>query len=112
MKTTRLRKVQFGTLIALMLYVVLVSYMFLVMPIGQPKWNNGVAERRIQNATSMEELQRDLRSAVSSLSTLRHSRNELLFVCFVAGIGMIGFLGWSLFMMERVKREDSIDRAI
>jgi hypothetical protein len=111
MKSKRLRKLQIGTLIALVLYVALVIYMFLVMPTGQPKWNNGVAERRIQNATSMQELQSDLRSAVSSLSTFRHSRNDLLFICFVASIGMTGFLGWSFFVMGRVKREDVPDRA-
>ena len=69
-------------------------------------WNNGVAERRIQDATSMQELQGDLRSAVSSLSTFRHSRNEMLLTCFVANIVMSGFLGWSLFMMKRVERKD------
>lgn len=109
MKSTRLRKLQFGTVMAMVLCLVLVIYMFRVMPIGQPKWNSGVAERRIQDATSMQELQVDLRSAVSSLSMFRHSRNEMLFVCFVVNIVMAGFLGWSLFMMGRVKRKDSID---
>ena len=109
MESTRLRKLQFGTVMALVLCSVLVTYMFRAMPIGQPQWNSGVDERRIKDASSMLELQSDLRSAVSSLSAFRHSRNRMLFVYLVANIVMTGFLGWSLFMMRRVKRKDLID---
>ena len=111
MKSQRLRKLQIGTAIAIVLYLMLVTYMFLAMPFS-PKWNNAVVERRIQSAASMQELQTDLRSAVSSLSTYRHSSLQLQLLCLVASIGTVGFLGWSLFMMGRVKREDLSDRAV
>ncbi len=111
MKSRRLHRLQVGTLIALGLYFTLVIYLFLALPLGQPKWNSGLAERRIAASTTPKELQDDLRSAVSSLSTFRHSRNEMLLICFVANIGMTGFLGWSWFMMERIKREVAIDQA-
>ena len=111
MESKRLRRLQMGTLIALVLSVALVIYLFLVLPLGQPKWSNAMAERRIQSASSVQELQNDLRSAVSSLSTFRHSRNDMLLVCLVAGIVMTGFLAWSWLMMERMKREVLGDRA-
>jgi hypothetical protein len=111
MKTQGLRRLQVGTRIALVLYLALVIYLFLVIPVGQPKWNSGLAEHRIATATTVQELRDDLRSAVSSLSSFRHSRNEMLLVCFVVSNGMTGFLGWSLFTMQRIKREVLIDRA-
>ena len=110
MKSQRLLKLQVGTITTLVLYVMLVTYMILNLPRG-PHWNNYQAERAIQSANSMEELQNDLRSAVSSLSTFRHSINKLLLTFFVASVGTVAFLGWSLFMVGRVKSEDSIDRA-
>ena len=109
MKTQRLHRLQMGTLIALVLYMALVIYLFLTIPVGQPKWNNGLVERQIATAATVQELQDDLRSAVSSLSAFRHSRNEMLMVCFVASIAMTGFLGWSWFAMRDIKREVSID---
>src|SRR6478735_7251326 len=101
MKSQRLLKLQIGTITALVLYVMLVTYMFLIVPRG-PHWNNYQAERAIQSANSMQELQADLRSAVSSLSTFRHSSNKLLLTYFVASVGTVGFLGWSLSMVSRV----------
>src|SRR5204863_9429852 len=77
MKSTRLRKLQLGTATALMLCLGLVIYLFRAMPIGQPMWNTALAERQLKDATAIQELQRDLRSAVSSLSRFRHSRNEM-----------------------------------
>ena len=111
MKLKRLRSLQLGTLIALVFYLLLVIYLFRVMPLGQPKWNSVLAGRRIESATTMKELQNDLRSAVSSLVAFRRSRNEMLLVCFIVSIGMTGFLGWRWFMTEWVKREVKIDRA-
>jgi hypothetical protein len=105
MKTQRLVRLQLSTLIALVLYSILVIYLFLTLPLGQPKWNSGLAEHRIATATTVQELQDDLRSAVSSLSTFRHSRNEMLLVGLVVSIGMTGFLGWSLVTLQRIKRE-------
>jgi hypothetical protein len=111
MKTQRLFRLQVSTLVALVLYSMLVIYLFLGLPLGQPRWNSGLAEHRIATAATVQELQDDLRSAVSSLSTFRQSRNEMLLVCFVVSIGMTGFLGWSLFTLQRIKREVLIGRA-
>jgi hypothetical protein len=109
MKARRLRRLQIRTLVALVLYVTLVVYLFLAMSVGQPRWNSVFVEHRIATATSVQQLQDDLRSAVSSLSAFRRSRNEMLLVCLVVSIGMTGFLSWSLFSMRGIKREVCID---
>ena len=92
--------------------MVLVIYLFFAIPVGQPMWSGPLAERRIRDATSLEELQRDLRSAVNSLSTFRHSRNWMLLGCLGAGVGMTGFLFWSLFMIQRIKKGEVNDQPV
>jgi hypothetical protein len=69
------------------------------------KYNEGAAEREIQGATTMQELQGDLRGAVVALGHYRDAKNELLSIFFVETVGMIGFLAWSLFMIGRLKKE-------
>jgi len=111
MKSKRLFRLQVGVIIALVLYIVLAVYMFFAIPAGQPKWSSiGLANSEIQSA-DLQRLRTDLHSAVSSLATFRHDKNELLLVSFAATISTICFLGWSLFIIGRVKREDSIHDA-
>lgn len=63
-----------------------------------------VANHEIKTA-DLPQLQNDLREAVSSLATFRHDKNDLLLVCLATTVGVVGFLGWSLFVISRVKRE-------
>jgi hypothetical protein len=111
MKSNRLSRLQAATAGALVLYALFFIYMFVYIPATNPMWNKGVAERRIQSATTLPELQTDLRSAVGNLSTFLHIKNELLLAFMIATAGMMVFLGWSLYMLGRLKREDSNDPA-
>jgi hypothetical protein len=107
MKTKRLVRLQTGTVIALFVYALLAAYLFLAIPAGQPMWSSmTLANSQIKTA-DLPQLQNDLREAVSSLATFRHDKNELLLICFAATVGVVAFLGWSLFVISRVKREVS-----
>ena len=107
MNSNRLRTFQISTLIALVLYVLLLIYMALVaIPTSNPKWNRGLAEHHIEMATITQELQGDLRDAVHNLTWGLHLKNRLLLIFFVSAVCMASFLGWSLFMIRRLKRED------
>ena len=107
MKSKRLPRLQAGTAIALVFYVLMAVYMFSTIPTGQPMWSSiNLAESEIKTA-DLPQLQSDLRSAVTSLAKFRHDKNELLLIFFFASIATIGFLGWSLLMIWRIKREDS-----
>lgn len=105
MKTKRLVGLQRWTAIVLVVYTFLAGYLFFTIPAGQPMWSSiGYANSEIKTA-DLSRLQSDLHSAVSSLATFRHDKNELLIICFAATVGVVGFLGWSLFAIGRVKRE-------
>ena len=105
MKAKRLSRLQTWTVVALMAYFLLAVYMFFTLPTGQPFWSSiGYAESELKTADT-QQLQTDLRSAVGSLAKFRHDKNELLLICFVATVGIVGFLGWSTFMIGRIKRE-------
>jgi hypothetical protein len=111
MKTTRLVRLQTWTIIVLAVYASLAVYMFYAIPTGQPMWSSiGHADSEIKSA-DLQRLQSDLHSAVSSLATFRHDKNELLLICFVATVGIVGFLSWSLFVIGRVKKECLINHA-
>jgi len=105
MKTKRLVRLQTWTIIVLVAYALLAGYLFFTIPAGQPIWSSiGYANSEIKTA-DLPRLQSDLHSAVSSLATFRHDKNELLIICFVAMVGVVGFFAWSLFVIGRVKRE-------
>jgi hypothetical protein len=105
MKTKRLIQLQVSTVIMLAAYVLLSAYLFFAIPSGQPMWSSmGLAQREIQSA-DLPRLQSDLHSAVSSLATFRHDKNILLLVCLAATVGVVCFLGWSVFVINRIKRE-------
>ena len=106
MNSKRLSRLKRGTIIALALYLLMAIYMLIAIPLGQPKWSSlGLAEIEIQRA-DLQTLQTDLRSAVTSLATFRHDKNQLMLILFFAAVAMIAFLAWSLFMMCRLKKED------
>ncbi len=107
MKSKRIARLQAGSAIALVICALMAVYMFWTIPAGQPMWSSvHLAESEIKSA-DLPRLQSDLRSAVASLAAFRHDKNELLLVCFLATIAMTAFLGWSLLMIWRIKREDS-----
>jgi len=111
MKSDRLKRLQTGTIIALVLYMLILVYMFYAIATSNPMANKRTAEWAIQHATTMQELQHDFRDDVGNLSFFVHKKNELLLTFCVSTFCMIGFLGWSLFVINRLKREDSIGHA-
>ena len=72
---------------------------------GATKWNQQYAERRIESDKTVQELQIDFRDALQNTSHTRHIQGELLLIYFGANVAMIGFLGWSTFIIFRIKKE-------
>lgn len=106
MKSNRLRALRRVTAIALLFYTLLLVYVFYATAVSNPKWSQSMAERHIQSATTMQELQSHLRDAVLNLTWGLHSKNRIVLILFISTIGVVVFLGWSLFMTGRLKGED------
>ena len=108
MKSKRLRRLQTWTIIVLFLYMLMLGYS-LVIPL-----QNGilfaVTARWSQQGASVQESQSDLLVDAQNLSHALQVKSKLLSIYFDANIAMIGFLGWSTFMMFRIKRE--VDHAV
>ena len=105
MKSKRLRRLQTWTVIVLFLYMLMMGYFLHTVVLSTPMWSQPMAERRIESDKTVQELQFDLRDAAQNFSHALHVKNELLLICFGSTVGMIGFLGWSTFMIFRIKRE-------
>ena len=105
MRSRRLLLLQTVTAITMVIYMLMLVYMFNAIITSNPMANPGMAERAIQSAATIQELQSDFRDEVHNLSFFVHRKNELLLIFCCATIVMIGFLGWSTFMMSRIKRE-------
>ncbi len=58
---------------ALILYTLFFIYMFFYIPATNPMWSKGVAEQHIQSATTLQELQTDLRSAVGGITRFQRA---------------------------------------
>jgi hypothetical protein len=88
----------------------LVIYQFVFPTPAKQTWEHRYSGSVMQTADS-QVLQSHLNSAVISLETLRHDKHELQLIILVAALGIVGFHGWSLFMINRLKKEDLICRA-
>jgi hypothetical protein len=64
-----------------------------------------MAERRMESDKTMQELQSDFRVAIQDYSAALQAQSNLLRIYFAANVAVIGFLGWSTFMIFRIKRE-------
>jgi hypothetical protein len=105
MKTKRLLRLQILTVVVLVVYSLFAIYIFFAIPNGQPMWGSIYYAGSEIKSADLPRLQADLHSAVSSFATFQRDKNELLFICLLATVGIVGFLGWSAFMMGRIKRE-------
>ena len=56
-------------------------------------------------------LRSNLSLALVRLDELRHDKHEFQIIFFGTTAGIVGFGVWSLYMIGRIKREDSIDHA-
>jgi hypothetical protein len=62
-------------------------------------------ERHIENDKTVSELQDDFRVSTQNFSEALQVQGKLFRIYSAANVAMIGFLGWSTFMMFRIKRE-------
>jgi hypothetical protein len=53
----------------------------------------------------VQELQDDFRVSTQNFSHALQVQRDLLHIYFYASVAVIGFLGWSTFMIFRIKRE-------
>ena len=111
MKFKRLRRLQTWTIIVLFLYILMLGYAS-VIPLqnailfaATATWSQPMAERRIENAKSVQEAQSDLLLDAQNFSRALQVKSHLLSIYADANVAMIGFLGWSTFMIFRLKRE-------
>ena len=104
MNIDRLQRFQTGTLMVMACYLLQLLYMaFIGIPTSNPMWNKGLAESQIQAATSMQDLQNDLRSAVRNLTWGLQLKDRLLLAFVFSTFMLISYLGWSLWMIHRLK---------
>jgi hypothetical protein len=64
-----------------------------------------MTERRIESDKTMPELQDDFRVSTQNFSEALQVQWKLFRIYSAANVAMIGFLGWSTFVMFRIKRE-------
>ena len=108
MKTDRLHRLQTWTIIVLIAYLLLAlcAVFIFASPTSASQIWEGYSLRgeEIRGADS-HQLQSYLHSAVVRLVAFRRDKYDLLLTIIVAAIGMVGFLGWSTFMIRRIKKE-------
>lgn len=111
MKMKRLRRLQTCTIVVLFLYMLLLGYSFnvifehgklfgVVTNLSQ-RWQNGTSE----SDKTTQESQDDFRVFAQDFSNALQVQWKLFRIYSAANVAMIGFLGWSTFMMSRIKRE-------
>ena len=106
MKSRNLQTLQAGTTMALTFCLLALVSMVLVLPATNPMWSTRLAESAIQQRTTLPELQASLRDAATNFTFALHLKNMALLAILVGSAAMTGFLGWILFMLGRLKREE------
>jgi hypothetical protein len=106
MKIKRLLRLQVGMALVLFVYLSFVGYLIFTLPSdGLPmRFSSTIAEQQVRT-DALPQLQSDFRLAISQIAELQHDKGVLLLVCLGASVAVVGFLGWSLFVVSRIKRE-------
>src|ERR1017187_7328044 len=111
MKSKRLRRLQTLTIIVLFLDILMLGYSLAVtfhhamlFDVTTPYYRQMLV-RHIESDKTVPEMQDDFRVATQNFSDALQVQRDLLHIYFDASLAMIGFLGWSTFMMSRIKRE-------
>jgi hypothetical protein len=63
-----------------------------------------VAEREVQTS-DLSQLQSDFRFVVSYAREIQRDRVQLLLICLGTSVAVVGVMGWSIFVISRIKRE-------
>ena|ERR1035441_186020 len=111
MKSKRLRRLQILTIIVLFLYILMLGYALAVtfhhamlFDVTRPYYQQRLV-RHFESDKTVQELQSDFRLDTQNLSDALQVKSDLLSIYFDASVAMIGFLGWSTFMIYRIKGE-------
>ena len=92
--------------ILLATYALLSGYLLFSIPhYAMPMRLSGSVAAREAQSDDLSQLQSDFRLAVSYVGEIQRDKNELLLICLGATIVVVGFMGWSIFVINRVKRE-------
>jgi hypothetical protein len=106
MKIKKLVRLQVWMVIVLTTYALLSGYLFFSAPHDATLIRlSGSAAKREAQTDNLSQLQGDFRLAISHMGEIQRDRDKLLLICLGATVAVIGFLGWSLFVISRVKRE-------
>lgn len=115
MKSKRLRRLQTWTIAVLILCVLMLGYSMVVrvrhailLAVTAPSYQP-MLERHIESARTMQELQSDIVVYNQNFSNALQVERDLLHIYFGANVAMIGFLGWSTFVIFRLKKEIAHD---
>jgi len=106
MKNQRLARLQFGMILVLLVYLLFAGYLIFTLPShAMPmRFSNTIADQQVRT-DALPQLQSDFRLAISYLAELHRDMGELLLVCLAGSVAVVGFLGWSIFVVNRIKRE-------
>jgi hypothetical protein len=106
MKIKRMFRLQVGMALALLVYLSFAGYLIFKLPsYGLPmRFSNTIAEQQVQT-DALPQLQSDFRLAISQIAELQPDKGVLLLVCLGASVAVVVFLGWSIFVVSRIKRE-------
>jgi hypothetical protein len=106
MKIKRLLGLQIGMALVLLIYLAFAGYLLFKLPTqGLPlRFTSTIAEQQVRT-DALPQLQSDFRLAISYLAEIENERNELLLACVGASLAVVIFLGWSIFIVSRIKRE-------
>ena len=106
MKIKRLFRLQIGMVLVLLVYLLFAGYLIVTLPSYAPpmRFSSTIAEQQVRTDT-LPQLQSDFRSTISYVAELHRDMGKLLLVCLVGSVAVVGFLGWSIFVVSRIKRE-------
>jgi Tfp pilus assembly protein PilN len=92
--------------LVLLVYLLFAGYLIFTLPSNAMpiRFTSTIAEQQVRT-DALPQLQSDFRSAISYVAELQRDRIELVVVCFVTSVAVVGFLGWSIFVVNRIKRE-------
>ena len=106
MKIKRLFRLQLVMVLVLLVYLLFAGYLIVTLPSHAPpmRFSSTIAEQQVRTDT-LPQLQSDFRSTISYVAELHRDMGKLLLVCLVGSVAVVGFLGWSIFVVSRIKRE-------
>jgi hypothetical protein len=106
MKIKRLFRLQIGMVFVLLVFLLFAGYLIVTLPSHAipMRFSSTIAEQQVRT-DALPQLQSDFRLTISYVAELHRDMGELLLVCLVGSVAVVSFLGWSIFVVSRIKRE-------